>query len=124
MTPTSAATETSVPEATATAGAEGTPDTTVTEPSVASDLTWDRSIGPMLQERCGTCHGAGALGGLNLTTYETALEGGTSGDAIVPGDSEASLLVQIQQSGDHPAVLTPEELAQVIEWIDAGAPQN
>lgn len=124
MTSTSAATETSAPEATATAAPEGTADTTASAPAVASDLTWDRSIGPILQERCGTCHGAAATGGLNLTTYESALAGGNSGPAVVPGDSEGSLLVQVQQSGEHPALLIPEELAQVIEWIDAGAPEN
>ena len=64
------------------------------------------------------------MGGLNLSTYETAMQGGASGPAIVASDSANSLLVQVQQSGDHPAVLTPEELALVIEWIDAGAPEN
>jgi hypothetical protein len=93
-------------------------------PVPSGALTWDDTIGPMLQAKCTTCHGAGALGGLNLSTYEDAIRGGTSGEVILPGDSANSLLVQIQQSGDHPAVLTPEELAQVIEWIDAGAPEN
>jgi hypothetical protein len=70
------------------------------------------------------CHGAAASGGLNLSTYADAMQGGSSGPAIVPGDSANSLLVTVQQSGDHPGQLTPEELAQVIEWIDAGAPEN
>lgn len=124
MTPTSAATETAPPEAAATTGPEGTPDTTASAPAVASDLTWDTTVGPLLQAKCSACHGAGALGGLNLTTYEDAMRGGTSGPAIVPGDSAASLLIQVQQSGSHPGQLTPEELAQVIEWIDAGAPEK
>jgi formate dehydrogenase gamma subunit len=124
MTPTSAVTETALPEATATTAPEGTPDSTESVPAVASDLTWDNSIGPMLQAKCVTCHGAAATGGLNLSTYADAMKGGNSGPAIEPGDSEDSLLVQIQQSGSHPGLLTPEELAQVIEWIDAGAPEN
>ena len=45
-----------------------------------------------------------------------------SGD--LPGDSANSLLVTKQQAGGHPGQLTPEEIAQVIEWIDAGAPEN
>jgi hypothetical protein len=52
------------------------------------------------------------------------MQGGASGPAIIPGDGEGSLLVQVQQSGDHPGQLTSEEIAQVIEWIDAGAPEN
>jgi hypothetical protein len=90
----------------------------------AGPLTWNDTVGPILQAKCATCHGEGALGGLNLSTYETALQGGASGPAIVPGDSAGSVLVQVQQSGAHPAVLTSEELAAVIEWIDAGAPED
>jgi formate dehydrogenase gamma subunit len=91
---------------------------------LVSDPTWDNSIGALFQTKCGACHGATGLGGLNLTTYEDALEGGNSGPAIIPGDPENSLLVTIQQAGGHPGQLTPEELAQVIDWIDTGAPEN
>ena len=113
-TPTPAPTMTPTPEGGAATDA----------PIPAGPLTWNDTIGPILQAKCSTCHGEGALGGLNLTTYEAAMAGGASGPVIIPSDSQGSLLVQIQQSGDHPAVLTPEELALVIEWIDAGAPEN
>ena len=93
-------------------------------PVPSGPLTWDDTIGPMLQAKCSTCHGATALGGLDLSTYESAMQGGASGPAILPGDSANSLLVTVQQAGDHPGQLTPEELAQVIEWIDADAPEN
>jgi hypothetical protein len=49
------------------------------------------------------------------------MKGGISGPVIVPGDGASSLLVTRQQAGDHPGQLTPEEISQVIEWIDAGA---
>jgi mono/diheme cytochrome c family protein len=75
----------------------------------------------MLQDKCGVCHGAGASGGLNLSTYADTVKGGTSGVIIVPGDSATSLLFTIQQPGDHFGNLTSEELAQVVEWINAGA---
>lgn len=123
MTPTVAATETS-PATPTSATAEQTPDSTPGTTAVASDLTWDNAIGPMLQEKCMPCHGAAVSGGLNLSTYADAMQGGNTGPAIVPGDSANSVLVTVQQSGNHPGQLTPEELAQVIEWIDAGAPEN
>jgi mono/diheme cytochrome c family protein len=78
----------------------------------------------MLQEKCGTCHGSLATGGLNLTTYADAMTGGSSGQVIIPGDADNSQLVIIQQAGGHPGQLTPEEIAQVIEWINAGAPEQ
>ncbi len=75
----------------------------------------------MLQAKCGTCHGTAATAGLNLTTYADAMKGGNSGAVIVPGDAANSLIVQKQQAGGHPGQLTPEEIAQLIEWINAGA---
>jgi len=59
-----------------------------------------------------------------LATYEKALQGGKDGPAIVPGDPEASKLVEIQGAGGHPGQLTDAELEQVIEWIAAGAPKQ
>ena len=120
QTPTLPTTETPLPTQTS---AQPTADTTTT-PSIASSLTWDNSIGAMLQAKCGTCHGAGAFGGLNLSTYQDAVSGGASGPAILPGDAENSLLVTRQQAGGHPGQLTPEEIAELIEWIDAGAPES
>jgi hypothetical protein len=44
--------------------------------------------------------------------------------AIKPGDPDQSLLVQVQQKGGHPGQLTPDELATIIAWIKAGAPEK
>ena len=63
--------------------------------------------------------------GLNLTTYDTALAGGEDGPVIVPGDSDASLLVQIQTGAtQHFGQLSADEVKLVIEWIRSGAPEN
>lgn len=86
-----------------------------------ASLTWDELVGPILAARCVACHGGTA--GLYLDTYEGALEGGNLGPAIVPGDAEASLLVQLQRKG-HPNSLPPEELDWIIQWINAGAPKS
>ncbi len=63
--------------------------------------------------------------GLNLTTYQTAIQGASTGPVIIPGDASGSLLV-LKQSGSTPhfGQLTPEELKLVIEWINAGAPEK
>ena len=124
VTPTVEVTETPLPTVTPTTGPEGTPDSTPETPAVASDLTWDNAIGAILQAKCTACHGAGALGGLNLSTYADAMKGGASGEVIIPGDSANSLLVTKQQAGGHPGQLTSEEIAQVIDWINAGAPEK
>ena len=112
-------TQTSLPTETAVGATPSTPST-----AVASALTWDNSVGVLFQTKCGTCHGSAATAGLNLTTYADAMKGGKDGPVILPGDSAHSLLVMKQQAGNHPGQLTPDELAQVIQWIDAGAPEK
>ncbi len=119
QTPTLPATETPLPTLTPNATQLAAASTT---PAAASALTWDNSIGALFQTKCTVCHGgATPIVGLNLSTYAGALKGSASGPVIVPGDSAHSPLVAIQQAGGHPGQLTPEEIAQVIQWIDAGA---
>jgi cytochrome b subunit of formate dehydrogenase len=119
-------TETPLPTITATLGTPATEiaGTPATAPAAASSLTWDNSIGVMLTEKCTTCHGAAAMAGLNLSTFADAMKGGQDGAVIVPGDAANSLIVQKQQAGGHPGQLTPEEIAQLVEWINAGAPEK
>jgi len=100
-----------------------TPVPTSTPPPDAG-RSWEAGIAGLLSERCGTCHAETALGGLDMSTYESALEGGNSGPAIVPGDPEASLLIQVQSPGDHQGQLSDQELDLIQEWIAAGAPEQ
>jgi len=86
--------------------------------------SWVGTYESLFRNRCGTCHGFTAVGGLSLATYEDALAGGNSGPAIVPGNPEDSILVQVQRAGGHPGQLTVEELAALIEWIEVGAPKE
>ncbi len=87
----------------------------------ASPLTWDDLVGPILHSRCVSCHGGTA--GLYLDTYEGLLAGGNLGPAIVPGDADASLLVQLQNEG-HPNRLAPRELEWIKQWINEGIPHS
>jgi cytochrome b subunit of formate dehydrogenase/mono/diheme cytochrome c family protein len=85
---------------------------------------WTDDIDQILAARCAACHVQSSLGGLSLATYEDALQGGGRGAAIVPGDVAASVLVTIQSAGGHAGQLTDEELARIIAWIEAGAPEK
>lgn len=102
-----------------------TPLPTPTPLPVSDELTWESGIALTLEERCSACHSeAAALGELNLSNFQNALDGGSSGPAIVPSDPDASLLVTRQSTGDHPGQLTADELTAIIEWIEAGAPDK
>lgn len=81
------------------------------------------TLAPLLEEKCGSCHGAAAMKGLNASTYEGLMTGGESGPAVIPGDSENSLLVTIQME-EHFGQFTPAELDLVRQWISEGAPEK
>jgi cytochrome b subunit of formate dehydrogenase len=96
-----------------------------TAEAVASDsLTWDAYAGLLFETKCGTCHGGAKMGGLSLQTYADALAGGKNGAVIVPGDSAGSPLFVLQSAGGHTGQFSPEELANIKAWIDAGAPEK
>ena len=86
-------------------------------------MTFDNFIGALFGSRCTACHGDNPSAGLKLSTYADAMKGSRSGAVILPGDSANSLLVKIQ-SEKHFANFSPEELALIIQWIDAGAPEK
>jgi nitrate/TMAO reductase-like tetraheme cytochrome c subunit/mono/diheme cytochrome c family protein len=93
--------------------------------NLSGPLTYDATIGPLFKSLCGSCHGENGIQGLNLTTYQGAMQGGTDGAIIIPGDANASLLVQKQSAATpHFSQLTPEQLKLVINWINAGAPEK
>jgi mono/diheme cytochrome c family protein len=88
---------------------------------VEESPTYSGSIGPMLTERCGACHGG--IGGLAVTDYQSLMAGSDSGSVVVPGSPEESIIVEVQRV-DHPTNLNEEELQRLIEWIANGAPES
>ena len=100
------------------------PPTATVQPTSVPSQTWDNTIGELFQTECSSCHGEDASGGFVTTSYADIWNGGDSGAAIIPGEAESSLLVTIQQGGDHLGQFTPEMLDQVIAWINAGAPEK
>ncbi|MCK5053755.1 MAG: hypothetical protein KAR65_05735, partial [Anaerolineales bacterium] len=94
-------------------------------PTETGPLTFNATIGPLFELECGSCHGEGGIQSLNLTEYAAVIRGGISGPTIIPGDADASLVIQ-RQTGDLPhfSQFSPEDLALVIEWINAGAPED
>ena len=89
-------------------------------------------VEPVLDAKCVACHGpAKTKAGLRLDTLEGVLKGGKNGPVVKPGNSAESKLIKRLslplEDDDHmpPAGKpqpTPEELALVQWWIDAGAP--
>lgn len=87
--------------------------------------SWEDGVGQFFETRCTFCHGgATPLAGLNLSTYDSAMLGGSNLPAIVPNDPDNSGIIVQHRNGDHPVVVTEEELEQLVAWISAGARQQ
>lgn len=95
------------------------------------DVDYVRDIKPLLRERCLACHGAlKQKASLRLDTLAAMLQGGKTGPAILRGNAASSELVRriaIAEGVDrmppeHEGELfSPEQVARVKAWIDAGA---
>ena len=87
-----------------------------------------QEIHALLAGKCLACHGeALKLSRLDLRTRDAALGGGAKGPALVPGNAGQSRMYRLVAGLDVPAMpmkgapLTPEEVAAMKRWIDAGA---
>jgi mono/diheme cytochrome c family protein len=84
-----------------------------------------REAGAILANQCVACHGPEKKkGGLDLSRRASAMAGGESGAAIVPGRPAESPLVEKVTDGEMPpkGALSKDEIATVRAWVEAGAP--
>jgi hypothetical protein len=85
--------------------------------------TWATGIDVLFKDNCSACHGSGALGGLNVTTYADLMKGGTNGAMIKAGDPDNSALIK-KMAGGHAKVFSDADLATIVSWIKAGAKEK
>jgi len=89
---------------------------------VRAQVDYNSQIQPIFDARCISCHGS--MGGLNLTSYENLIDGGLSGDEVIPYDHASSELWIRVNSGQMPPGnndLTDEQVNLIAQWIDEGA---
>jgi hypothetical protein len=83
----------------------------------------------IFRDSCEHCHNEEtAENSLVMKSYDTLIAGGESGNPIVPGKSESSLLVQAIEGRIKPRMpykedpLSAADIDTIRRWIDAGAP--
>lgn len=101
---------------------------TASIPIVASDF-FEMRVRPILAKNCFACHTKAKMGGLDLSSRATLLQGGRSGPAIKPGDPASSLLLKAVRHEDprlkmppNGSKLTDAESGDIATWIRDGAP--
>ena len=89
---------------------------------------FEKQVRPILVEHCYECHGERSDGGLRLNSREGLLRGGDSGAALVPGDSDSSLLVEAIRYENLEFQMPPQgkldqtQVNVLEKWVEMGAP--
>ena len=89
-------------------------------------LIFETNVLPLLRENCLRCHGEKKKkGGLDLRSVESALRGGESGEALIPGKPDESLIIELISKGEMPpgkkTRLEPAGQKLIRSWIEGGA---
>ncbi len=102
------------------------------DPLAADGVAYfEKHIRPLLAENCYGCHSSRAAkrkGGLLLDSRAGWAAGGDSGPAVIPGDPDASLLIQAARYTDPDLQMPPEKalppdaIARLEHWVRIGAP--
>ena len=102
--------------------------------ALGDELQFNRDVRPILSNHCFTCHGPDSAtreAGLRLDLRDAAIATGDSGArGIVPGDVNASAIIQRVTSTDPdvrmpptdgPKALDQNQIATLKKWIESGA---
>ncbi len=93
----------------------------------AAEIDFTAEVMPIFREHCLECHGVDQQeSNLRLDSMEGALAGGDSGErVIVPGNSQASYLLELVRSDDEAhrmppdgSRLSPRQVEVLAKWID------
>ncbi|MBI5092369.1 MAG: hypothetical protein HZB26_07985 [Candidatus Hydrogenedentes bacterium] len=101
-------------------------------PTPAGPVTnFEQHIKPIIQARCSRCHNdEQKKSGLSLASFNTAMEGGSSGKVIVAGQPDGSRLFRLVSGAEQPNMppsggpLDAEQLKLIKQWIEQGALAN
>ena len=97
-----------------------------------SSISYNDDIQGILEVNCTSCHNDGYTeGGLNLSSYENLMEGGFSGNSVVAGNHQSSILYdRITRDESESGIMPPsgslesENILLIKRWIDRGAQEN
>jgi len=94
-------------------------------------VTYKDHVLPILRKHCQNCHNPDkSQSDLDVTTFQALIAGGSSGEAVKPGNPGQSLLYRVTSHEAEPKMppkgpKIPEvDLAVIKKWIEGGAPET
>jgi mono/diheme cytochrome c family protein len=90
-------------------------------------VTFSKDVAPIFQAHCQTCHHVGTVAPMSLVTYEEArpwaraIRQRVSAREMPPWFIDRNIGVQHFNNDES---LTDEDIATIVKWVDAGAPQG
>ena len=90
-------------------------------------VTFAKDVAPIFQEHCQNCHHVGTVAPMSLVTYEQArpwaraIKQRVSAREMPPWFIDRNVGVQHFANDES---LSDEEIATIVKWVDAGAPQG
>jgi len=94
-------------------------------------VTYKDHVSPILRKHCGNCHNPDkATSDLNVMTYQTLMSGGSSGESVMAGSPDQSLLYKAVAHLEEPFMppkspkIPDADLAIIKKWIELGAPET
>src|SRR5262249_31346015 len=94
-------------------------------------VTYKDHVQPILRKHCLNCHNPDkATSDLDISTYQSLMAGGASGEAVKAGNPGQSLLYRVVAHEAEPkmppkgAKIPDADLAVIKKWIEGGAPET
>jgi hypothetical protein len=95
-------------------------------------ISYAGEIQPIFNGSCGpsSCHIGGNTSGLTLDTYADLMDGGNSGDVVIPGNPDGSIIVRRLEGDITPQMpfgrppLSNSDIQKIRDWIEQGALDN
>ena len=103
-----------------------------------TEISYQQDVYPIFVKKCITCHsppdgGGYKQSGLDMSSYETLMEGSIFGSAILPGNSQKSPLIILiegragnlsREMEKRHEPITDQEINTLHLWVEQGAQNN
>ncbi|MBA4191904.1 MAG: hypothetical protein C0467_28325 [Planctomycetaceae bacterium] len=109
-------------------------DTPKVDPKVdpkAAAVNYKDHVLPILRKHCQNCHNPDkAQSDFDITTFQAVIAGGSSGEAVKPGNAAQSLLYKVTAHEAEPKMppkgpkIPDADIAIIKKWIEGGAPET